>query len=78
MGTSSLFGAKNIGFFRNLWCVRTDKGGWASADNWSWESFFHDFVRTSFMDCPLSLWRNCKKKETFHSVIMFTQKWKSV
>jgi len=27
MWTSVLFGAKNIGFFRNLWCVHTDKRG---------------------------------------------------
>jgi len=32
MRTSALFGAKNIGFFWNLWCVCKDKWGWASAD----------------------------------------------
>jgi len=26
MRTSALFGAKKLVFFRNLWCVRTDKG----------------------------------------------------
>jgi len=27
MQTSAVFGAKNFRFFRNLWCVRPDKGG---------------------------------------------------
>jgi len=27
MLTSALFGAKKLWIFRNLWCVRTDKGG---------------------------------------------------
>jgi len=27
MRTSALFGAKKLRIFRNLWCVRTDKGG---------------------------------------------------
>jgi len=27
MRTSALFGAKNFGFFKNLWCFRTDRGG---------------------------------------------------
>jgi len=62
----ALFGAKNSGFFemqtfwckklrifRYIWCVRTDKGDWASVDIlWTRRrgSIFRDFVRTSFMD----------------------------
>jgi len=41
--------------FLYLWCVRTDKGSCASADIWRTRgSIFRDFVRTSFMDGPLS------------------------
>jgi len=32
MRTSSLFGPKKLRTFRNLWCVRKDRGVWASAD----------------------------------------------
>jgi len=54
MQMSALFDA----FFKNLWCVCTDKGGWASAAILQIRAIpgggliFHDFVRTSFMDGP--------------------------
>jgi len=38
-----------------LWCVRTDKGGWASADILRTRgegSIFSDFLRTSFVVGP--------------------------
>jgi len=55
--TSALFGAKIIGFFeiygvssqtRGVEPVRTFYGQWGGGQ------FFYDFVRTSFMDDPLS------------------------
>jgi len=60
MRTSALFGAKNFGFFRNLWCVRTDKvGGGVEPVRTFLErergSIFRDFVRTSFMGGSLKL-----------------------
>jgi len=45
MRTIAIFGARPW-IFRNLWCIRTDKGR---------ESIFCDFVQTFFMDGPL-LW----------------------
>jgi len=49
------FWSKKLRTFRNLWCVRTDKGG-----GWPVRTFFgkgegsifRDFMRTSFMDGP--------------------------
>jgi len=49
MRTSALFGAKTLDFSKYLWCVRTVKGVWASADKGGGGV---NFVRTSFMDGP--------------------------
>jgi len=52
MRTSALFGAKYLEIFRNLWCIRKDKGGRGSCADRGGGSIFRDFVRTSFMDAP--------------------------
>jgi len=67
MRTSALFGTKNINFFRNLWCVRTDKEGWSQCRQGG-----IDFVRTSFMNGPLFT-INCKL-ESIRNKYQHTQK----
>jgi len=50
------FLGKKLRIFRNLWCVRTNKGlsqFGNFADKREKRSIFCDFVRTSFMDGPL-------------------------
>jgi len=59
MRTSSLFGAKNFGFFEFYGeSTQTRERGLSQYGHFSDEdnrrgSIFHDFVRTSFMDGPL-------------------------
>jgi len=51
---SELFGAKPHRIFRNLWCVRTDKGPLSQCEQWGRELIIRNFVGTSFMDGPLT------------------------
>jgi len=48
------FWRNNLQIFRNLWCVRTDKGGGGCPvrTKGGGGQFFEIFVRTSFMDGP--------------------------
>jgi len=60
MRTSTLFGAKNIRFFEIYGVsARTRGRGFSQyrhfADKGEGESIFRDFVRTSFMDGPLTV-----------------------
>jgi len=60
MRTSALFGAKTFGIFRNLWCVRTDKGELTQCGNFAdkkgrgvgAKSNFRNFVRTTLWTAP--------------------------
>jgi len=61
--TSVLFGAKKLWVFRNLWCVCTDKGGWASASSlrkrggvnflWFWCGSLLRAAPYSYLRCAL-------------------------
>jgi len=46
--------------YRNLWCVRTEKGLRQCGQFSDKGSIFHNFVRTSFMDGPLSILMKCR------------------
>jgi len=47
---SSAFRSANNSGFQNLWCVRTDKGGWSQCGQGRKGSIFRDFVRKPFMN----------------------------
>jgi len=70
MWTSTLFWGKKLRIFRNLWCVRTVKGGWASAD------IFRTRGRGQFFAIlygrPL-----CTATYTVHFVKKYCQIWRS-
>jgi len=61
MRTSALFSEKKLRIFRNLWLVRTDKGGFEQMRTFFGHGrgqFFFDFVRMSYMDYRLCILSN--------------------